>query len=205
MLPRRHSLHYSRNLKAALIISLTLIISIFYFAPDFSFLHNNSDTSQPIIFSSNDVPPTVQSEELKQTSSIRPHEPAIVFNGNLVPVDILKDVYMENNSSNSSSNSGIGNSSINKTGSSSVSPFIPRQILEVIPKKVDENIRGIIKLSLKIGKDGKVVSYIVLLNTTDCSECLKNVIAAIHKSEWEPASVNGNKIEYWIEKSYKFN
>jgi hypothetical protein len=205
MLPRLHTLHYSRNFKLALIISLTLIISIFYIAPDISFLQNNSDTTQPIIFFSNDVPPTIQTEELKQTSSIKPHEPAIIINGNLEPVEILKDVDIQNNSSISSSKNGVGNSSINKAGTSSVSPFIPRQILEVIPKKVDENIKGIIKLSLKIGKNGKVVSYIVLANTTNCPECLKNVITAIHKSEWEPASVNGNRIEYWIEKSYKFN
>ena len=205
MAQRKHTLHYSRNLKVALIISLTLIISIFYFAPDFSFLHNNSDTTQPIIFFSNDVPPTVQSEELKQTSSKKPHEPAISLTSNLEPDVILSDVELPSNASISSSSNGIGNSNINKAGSSSVSPFIPRQILEVIPKKVEENIKGIIKLSLKIGKDGKVVSFIVLANTTNCPECLKNVIAAIHKSEWEPASVNGNKIEYWIEKSFKFN
>jgi hypothetical protein len=205
MSSRKYTIHYSRNFKVALIISLTLIISVFYIAPDISFMHNNSDTTQPIIFFSSDVPPTVQSEELKQTSSNKPPEPAILLTSNLAPAVILKDIDIQNNASITSPSRGIGNSKINKPGSSSVSPFIPRQILEVIPKKVEENIKGVIKLSLKIGKEGKVVSYIVLANTTNCPECLKNVIAAIHKSEWEPASVNGNKIEYWIEKSYKFN
>jgi len=205
MVPRKYSYHYSRNLKIALIISLSLIILIFYFAPAFSFLNNTTSKKNPIIFFSSDIPPTVQTEEIKNTASQKPHEPSISITGKLEPVEVLNDVSIQTSALASSSENGEGISKGNKAGATSLPPFVPRQILEVIPQRVDEDIKGIINLSLKIGKDGKVVSYIVLSNTTNCTECLKNVIDAIHKSRWEPAAVNGNKIDYWIEKSYKFN
>jgi len=203
MIPRIYSYHYSRNLKIALIISLSLIILIFYFFPDFFNLKNKTSASQPIIFFSSDIPTTVQSEKPESRAFQRPPEPNISVKGELEPVEVLNDAFVKNNSLTLSSPDGTVPE--NKSDNLSLPPFVPRQILEVIPKKVEDNIKGIITLSLKIGKDGKVVSYIVLNNTTNCTECLKNVIAAIYKSKWEPASVNGNKIEYWIEKSYKFN
>jgi len=203
MVPRKYSYHYSRNLKSALILSLGLIILIFYLAPEISIWNRNTPT-QHIIFFSSDIPPTIQSAELKNAASHKPSEPKIAFTGNPEAVDILKDVSVKDNTSTANSLRGKGYTG-NKNGVISKLPFIPRQILEVIPKKVDENVKGIITLSLKIGKDGKVVSYTVLNNTTNCTECLENVLTAIHKSQWEPASVNGNKIEYWIQKSYKFN
>jgi len=83
--------------------------------------------------------------------------------------------------------------------------FKPRQILEVVPQNVNEDIRGIIILQLRIGISGKVTNYRVILNSTDSDVCLQNAIDAAKKSVWEAAVVNDKPVIYWIEKTYKFN
>ena len=60
-------------------------------------------------------------------------------------------------------------------------------------------------LQLKIGKNGRVIDYRVVLDNTNSKKCLDHAIEAAKKSIWEAAVVNGKAVEYWIEKTYKFN
>ncbi|MCL6098397.1 MAG: energy transducer TonB [Bacteroidetes bacterium] len=83
-------------------------------------------------------------------------------------------------------------------------PFVPRQILEVIPQNV-EGANGEIVLLLKIGIDGIVKEYKVVMNTTGDSEVLKHVLEAAYKSRWEKIKMDGRQVEYWIEKTYRYN
>ena len=83
-------------------------------------------------------------------------------------------------------------------------PFVPRQILEVIPQNV-EDANGEIVLLLKIGIDGIVKEHKVVMNTTGDSEVLKHVLDAAHKSRWEKIKMDGRQVEYWIEKTYRYN
>lgn len=83
-------------------------------------------------------------------------------------------------------------------------PFVPRQILEVVPQNVD-GAKGTIILILKIGTDGFVKEDKIIYNTTTNTDCLKNTIEAAHKSRWEQIKIEGKQIQYWIEKTYKFN
>jgi hypothetical protein len=83
-------------------------------------------------------------------------------------------------------------------------PFTPRQLLDVLPERIDQTVSGLIILSLRIGKDGTVKDFKVIKNTTDCNPCLQNVITAVKQSKWEPAVINNQKIEYWIDKLYQF-
>lgn len=98
---------------------------------------------------------------------------------------------------------GIGDGSDWGVGSRSL-PFVPRQILEVLPQNI-EGEKGEILLLLKIGKDGFVKEYKVIINTIDDPLGLKNVLEAAYKSRWEKLKMEGTQIEYWVEKKYRFN
>jgi hypothetical protein len=84
-------------------------------------------------------------------------------------------------------------------------PYIPRQILEVLPEQSDEKYQGKIILSLWIDKKGKAKDHKVLMNTTGSKECLDHVLKAAYKSKWQPVVIDSNIYEYWIEKTYVFN
>jgi len=83
-------------------------------------------------------------------------------------------------------------------------PFMPRQVLEVLPQKI-EDVNGMIVLLLKINTFGNVKEHKVILNSTGNTECLQYVLVAAYKSRWESIKVEGNQVEYWIEKTYKFS
>jgi len=103
----------------------------------------------------------------------------------------------------SGSGSGIGPGSGWGVGYKSL-PFVPKQILEVLPQNVDGE-KGEILLLLKIGKDGYVKEHKVIMNTVNDPIGLKNVLEAAYKSRWEKIKIEETQIEYWIEKKYIFN
>ena len=83
-------------------------------------------------------------------------------------------------------------------------PFVPRQILEVVPQKVS-GAEGIIKVKVLIGLNGYVKQHKILNNTTNSETELKFVVDAVYKSRWQSITIEGQKVEYWIEKTYAFN
>lgn len=83
-------------------------------------------------------------------------------------------------------------------------PFIPRQVLEVVPEKPGDNAEGEIDLILRIGTDGLVKEHRVSSNTTKSSNYLNNVVKAAYKSRWEAVTYKGGRVEYWIEKKIQF-
>ena len=205
MITRNHAYHYNRNFKIALIISLCIMIGILYLFPNIGNIRSFQSSTGDYIFKLSDIPPTIQSSPQKSVLSLKPPTPKIYIPENISEPQILDDVEIINSSSQKNM---VGNQTA-KTGTSAALtvnqlPFIPRQILEVLPQKSENKYSGNIKLYLKIDKEGKVSSYMILSNTTSSSECLQNVLKAAYKSKWEPAIVNGNKVEYWIEKSYSF-
>ncbi len=203
MIRKPEKIHYSRNFEIALIISLSIVILLFTFFPNNLGKGKTSNNNNSIIFTLKDIPPTVQSSGSKQTAQQIPKVPAILIPSNIEQPEVLKDIKITDNNLNSSGSTANATSA--KAGASSPLPFVPRQILEVIPKKADKDVNGYIKLSLKIGTDGKVESYKIIANTTNCSQCLKNVLEAALKSRWQPAAVNGRNIGYRVEKTYNFN
>lgn len=84
-------------------------------------------------------------------------------------------------------------------------PFIPRQVLEVVPEKPEDNLEGEIDLVLRIGTDGRVQEHRVSSNTTNSYKYLNSVIKAAYRSKWEAVTYQGGKVEYWIEKKYSIN
>jgi len=104
----------------------------------------------------------------------------------------------------SGSGSGKGSGHGSGTGDgTTVLPFTPKQILEVIPER-SENFKGIIKLSVRIGKDGLVKDHRILQNSSNNPECLTKVLLAVYKSKWQSVKLEGRVVEYWTEKTYRF-
>ncbi|MBI3123744.1 MAG: energy transducer TonB [Ignavibacteriales bacterium] len=83
-------------------------------------------------------------------------------------------------------------------------PFAPRQVLEVLPDNTNET-KGYIILALRIGTDGKVQEHKVLMNSMNDSALLNKVLEAANKSRWQSVKMEGEKVEYWIEKTYRFD
>lgn len=204
---KEDKINYNRNYEIALILSLVVVILLFIYSPDF-----NKTTDKILYFPEPlitlvDIPNTQQSG---QSSLLLPPIPEIP--SQFIPVDeleILPDILLkESNQDKSSSGSSVNTKS--STGTSvgiyeaSSFPFVPRQIVEVVPEKVD-GAEGAIKLKLLIGKDGYVMKHEVMNNSTNKPKCLTFVINAVYKSMWQPVSFDGEKVEYWLEKSYVFN
>ncbi|MBS3944093.1 MAG: hypothetical protein KGZ42_01220 [Melioribacter sp.] len=203
---KEDKINYKRNFEAALILSLVIIIVLFVLTPD---IENKSDNipyfPEPVI-TAVDIPNTNQSSP----NNLRPPLPEIP--SLIIPIDepeILSDVIIKENIQ-SFEKSDQGNKSNTLKGNSkgvyeaSSFPFVPRQIVEVVPEKVDGS-EGAIKLKLLIGKDGFVLKHEVLNNTTNNSKCLTFVVNAVYKSRWQPIAFDGERVDYWLEKTYVFN
>lgn len=195
----------SRILKISLFISTAVVLLIIFFLPD-----NNLEKMPPLIYDStlfpiNDYVQSIRVSPVQKPPNKIPPRPEIKITGDIGQPEILNDVAVTPNKIKPEQPNSPGIAAVTKDVSESDTPFLPRQILEVMPKRVDRSVEGYIKLSLKIGIDGKVESYLILANTTNCSECLQNVLTAVHKSRWQPANIGGKNIEYWVQKSYSFN
>lgn len=80
----------------------------------------------------------------------------------------------------------------------------PRQILDVIPPNPENRFTGTITLLLKIDKTGSMIQHKLLFNSTGSKQALTSAVNAARQSRWEPANINGRKVPFWIEKSYRF-
>ncbi len=204
-LSKKDSIHYSRNIKIAIIISEIIILLLFILVP-----YPSEDKEKKIYFPENlitvmDIPRTEVIPP--KPGGLPPPTPTIPTNFELVEdPEILPDVEIPDISSltnRPSQNNGISQNQNGEYYASSF-PFVPRQILEVVPNR-SEGMNGYIKLSLRIGKDGFVKNYRILSNTIKDQKSLKNILDAVYKSRWQPISIEGEKIEYWIDKTYSFN
>ena len=197
---------YRRNIQVSLIISLLIAILLFNFFPDFQDSKTKLIKVESPLITIDDIPQTIQKKENKISFAVKPPLPAI-----LIPDDIFIEmldnikIMSGDNTNNNNIDELILLKKENKESGIKINSFVPKQILEVVPGKIGNNYKGIINLSLKIGKDGKVIEHKVLINTTHSPECLKQVITAAYNSRWEPVTIGGERKEYWIEKTYKFS
>lgn len=196
---------YRINFKLSLIASLVICILLFLFFPYIAPPAPPPLEYQSLLFTINDLAP---SSTQKNIANPKPPEPKIFVPDLTDEPEILPDE--ETVSLTKTENSGSGKESDDQSGSGDAIdapqlPFVPRQILEVLPKNSDEDFKGYIEMKLKIGTDGKVLEHKVLTNTTGSQQCLQSVITAAYKSKWEPIKIRNNKIVYWVEKTYRFN
>ena len=190
--------HYSRNLKIGFILSELLIICIFIFSPKIN-QDKSLKFSEPLIFI-NEIPVTIQPA---RNISKEPKTPEIFIDEEINDPVILDNIVLShtNQQELSVSNNITDTDNLNNLGE----PRPPTQLLEVLPDKKNINYNGSLKLKLKIDSSGKVADYVILFNSIDCKDCLKEIISAVYKSKWKPARKNGSETEFWVEKSYTFN
>jgi hypothetical protein len=200
-------IYYKRNYKISLIISLLIVILSFLFTPEFKSSKKEIPYFAEPIITVLDIPKTIQSSQTQLAPSPSP----VIFSF-LIPIDeleILSDIEIKENKLNTSTGSS-GISLVEDSGNSkgvfeaSSFPFVPRQLIEVVPKKVS-GAEGSIKLKLLIGKDGYVKKHEIISNSANDNKCLTYVINAANKSRWQPVAFEGEKVEYWLEKTYTFN
>jgi len=196
---------YRINFKLSLVASLLLCILLFLFFPFIASFPPPPAEYQSLLFTINDLAPITQQDKL---ANPKPPDPkiftiAIIDEPEILPDEEVKPITKEETNSN-----GNGNDSISDKGTPLILPqlpFVPRQILEVLPQNTDENIKGLIVIKLKIGTDGKVIEHKVITNTTGSQKYSQSVINAAYKSKWEPVKIKANNVVYWIEKTYRFN
>lgn len=186
---------YKQVLEYSFIFSLILLITLFYFSQrQTNYEQANSNYVVPemkII----QIPRTVQ----RAQPPPKPLKPVIPVSAD--ELDILSEVVIEAEKTDDIAFGYLDGSIEEKLDFS----MMPRQIVEVVPDLDDEEVNGLIVLSLQIGIDGKIINYKVVTNTTNSAHCLQEVISAARRSKWQPAILDSKPVEFWIEKTYKIN
>ncbi len=141
-----------------------------------------------------EIPPTVQQGKAPPP----PLKPVIPVAGE--EIEMLTEVPIE---VNTSINSSIRPNSELPLAEEML-PYIPRQIVEVLPKVDDLKLKGTIILKLLIDKNGKIKKIRLISNSTQNPLAVKRVIQAVQKSRWEVVQFNQQSYEYWITKVYHF-
>ncbi len=189
--------------KLSLIISLLFCILMFLYFPHIA--PPPPVEYQSLLFTINDLAPNTAQENIRNP---KPPEPKILVPDVIDEPEILPDAEIVSKTKSEESGSGQGTSNNSGSGialNAPELPFVPRQILEVLPQNVDKNAKGFIDLALKIGTDGHVLEHKIIDNTTGSNDILQSVLKAAYKSKWEAVKINNSHVVYWVEKTYKFN
>lgn len=193
-------------LEVGTIISMICIIMFVKFFPRINVVIKDSPIYIESLVSLDDIPITFQDAQKSMQSIVKKIPPAAIY----IPVDY--DVYLEDiivEDLELSVDEDFGQNTDTKDSSEgplafSSLPYIPRQIVEVIPANI-EDIDGKIKLSLLIDKKGEVKKHKILMNSLTDTSYLKFILDAVYKSRWMPINFDGESVEYWFEKTYSFN
>ena len=194
---------YRFRFEISLISSLLLCILLFLFFPAIPPPPKHPPVYQSILITINDV---TQNTVQANISGPKPPEPSILIPNIIDDAEILPDEKIDSKEKSDYSGNGSNNRLVSDNAGINAAqlPFIPKQILEVLPSNTDGDLTGYIDLRLKIGTDGKVIEHKVIANTTGSNKYLQSVIVAAYKSRWEPVKIDNNKIDYWVEKTYTF-
>jgi len=193
-----HRIHIKRDLLIAIVISEMLCISAFLFSPNSSSTADIINHSEPIILI-NSIQPTTQLPKAEKT---KPTAPVIYIADVIEEPEMLDDVEIAAAKSKEVDSDASDDVALLNTGSYS---SVPRLTFEVLPEEKGDEISGSLNLSLKIGKDGKVINHKVLFSSLECENCMDKILSALYRSKWQPAVTNGIEVDYWVEKSYVFN
>ncbi|NWF49431.1 MAG: hypothetical protein HXY49_02695 [Ignavibacteriaceae bacterium] len=205
--------NYKRNYQIALIFSISALLILFVLFPRVQY---EKKTFEEVVFDVVELNPEkipqiihkepvfMPSNEVQKVTGETEKQLQITSENLTNDANYTADIHSLGNEDR---NISIGLTSLASTEESNPNSIIdldysPKQILEVLPQQTEDE--GEIKLLLRIGKDGKVKDHVVVLNTTENSTSLKNVLEAVYNSRWQPVSLNGNLKEYRIIKSYQF-
>ena len=187
---------YIKRLELSIVISLLMLIFLFYLFPKFisdSFILPDFPKPQIIVIN---IPQTIQPNIKRPPRPTRPAIPVpsedmAILDDITIAIEDVDDWIAPDKIFNPDELEGL--------------PYMPRQVLEVLPEKTDDNPKGEILLSLHVDKNGKVKAHKVIRNSTQSQVCLISVLEAAYSSRWQPVIIDSNIYEYWIYKSYKFD
>lgn len=196
--------NYGFNIKIGIVVSIIFCIIMFIGYPK-TVKHKKEIPyfPEPLI-TVLDIPRTDQS-----SSSSVPRPAVPIISSLFEPLDEpepLGDFEIKESSKEQANLPGSKQTASDKKGiyEATSFPFVPRQIVEVIPEKV-EDAEGSLKLRLLISREGIVKMHSILSNTLNNKKVYQNIIDAVYKSRWQPITFEGEKVEYWIEKTYTFD
>lgn len=200
--------YYQHRLELAVILSLVLIITAFLFIPRINIktIKINYQNREPFI-TMIDLPATKH-----QSITRRLEPPRIPQSVNYIPSDLDEIIIFDNIEFNEPIDTNIESAENgNENGSeddgevfATSLPYLPRQILDVVPDEIEEIKTGILKLLILVDESGTPIDHQEMFNSLEKIEYTKRIIAAIYKSKWQPVTLKGKKKRYWIEKSYEF-
>jgi hypothetical protein len=187
---------YNKRLEISSVISLIFLIFIFYFFPKFvsrAFMLPEIPHPEIIVI---DIPQTIQPNVKRPPRPSRPvipipSEDMSILEDITIEIEDIEDLIAPDKVFNPDELEGL--------------PYMPRQVLEVLPEKTADNPKGEVLLSLHVDKNGNVKAHKVIKNTTESRHCLESVIKAAYSSRWQPVIIDENIYEYWIYKSYQFD
>lgn len=189
---------YRLNIEKALILTLSFFILAVFFSPKLSISPDNQALSE-IVINVESIPLTRQARPMPPP--LRPAVP-IPSDDESIPEDETIDETTLKYTNVFDLLDGIPS----MTGIQ-ITP--PRPIAWVFPEYPDEEkkngVEGVVKLSIHINKEGKVIEVVVLENTTNSESCAAAAIEAAYASRFFPAKEGARTVSSWISQPYRFD
>jgi hypothetical protein len=190
---RIKNIEFWHTFKYSLMITLGILILVFYLFPRFSDRRVLKTQPIQIRIYINDIPQTRQPQRMKRLPPRRP----VTF----IPVtgeepDFPDEIVLEE----------LTGTAYSSGSEISLPPETPaKSLLEVYPSTSGVTCKGYIRVLLLINKTGMVETAEVLENTTLADTCISLVREAALKSRWIPAKVKDEAVSSWVVKEYKFD
>jgi TonB family protein len=197
---------YQINLEKATIISLCLVILLFFLFPRTKLKQSVKTEGPATSIFVEDIPVTRQG--VPRQPPLKPVVP-IPSEDEFIPDDVtIEDTELNLDQfalSQGTGGSGTGGSGI-MVGQLEI--FQPRPIFEVIPEYSEDlqkkGIEGLVKLHLHVDRFGRVIDVLILENTTGSNACANAASDAAWKGRYIPAKKNGELADIWITRTYSF-
>ncbi len=189
---------YGSNIKRAVILTLFLFNLIALFSPTLEMSSREQELPR-VIISAESIPLTRQAHRTppppKPTVPI-PSDDESIPEDETIEETTLQYTTIFDLSDGVPSMMGLG-----------VTP--PKPIAWVFPEYPDEDrkkgVEGVVKLSIHVDKNGRVIEVVVLKNTTNSENCAAAAIEAAYASRFFPAKEGSEPVGFWISQPYRFD
>ncbi len=190
---------YEARLERAVVVTLALLI-VFFVA--FKEVHVQRSKPAPVVIKAlavEEVPATRQGA--RRPPPKRPAVPIPSESEDLPEDETIEETTLQEGSGERVSegrSEGVGGEVL----------YLPRTIRDVIPEypeKLRGKVKGVVKLMLEVGPDGRVQKVLVVENSTG-SRVLEAaaVKAAKQCLFWPPRDAKGRPVSVWVPKLYRF-
>ncbi len=190
---------YGLNLRKSVIVTLACFILLIYLSPRISVKVEQSDLSNIIIDVEN-IPITHQLR--RKPPPPKPQLPVPSDDESIPEDETIEETTLKYTNIFDYTPDGVPG-----IGGKSSTP--PRPIAWVFPEYPEDEkkkgVKGVVRLSIHINEQGKVIEVVVLSNTTGSQKCAKAAIDAAYGSRFFPAKEGKKAVNYWITQPYRFD